>query len=276
MSSGYQGEDLLVSTAWLADRLGKNDFVLIDAGQPDAYHRVHIPGAIGVPHPYLKGKKNKLLVMAEEEFETLARRIGIGNETPVVVYDDNASLHAARVWWVFQLYGHGDVRVVDGGFNAWLEEGRPMTSKVPRPEPGTFTARRDESVLMTLAELRKLVESGNAPAIWDTRSEQEWKGTESRGNRRVGRVPGAKHLEWRHLMQGPPSRRFRPREEIRKALLEAAIDPTAEAVTYCQAGIRGAFGHFVFRLLGGERVRNYDGSMGEWANEPDTPLTLEG
>ena len=264
---------LLVTTDWLAERIDNPDFVLVDAGEAVAYRRVHIPGAVGVPHPYLKGKNSKL-VMPPEEFEPLARRWGISNDTPVVIYDDNASLHAARVWWVFRYHGHRDVRVVDGGFNAWLDEGRPLTSRAPRPEAGTFTSNIDASQVCLLDELKALTASGSGPQVWDTRSDQEWDGTEDRDNKRIGRVPGSVHLEWRHLMQGPPARRFRPLDEIRAAIVEAGIDPDAPAITYCQAGIRGAFAPFVLALLGNETARNYDGSMGEWANQEDTPLEL--
>ncbi len=267
--------DLLVSTEWLAERLDHPDFVLIDAGEHVAYRRAHIPGASGVPHPYLKGAADGRLVMSPEEFEAYARSVGVSNDTPVVVYDDNASLHAARVWWVFRHYGHRDVRVVDGGFNAWLDEGRPLTSASPHPAPGTFTPRRDASTVVMADELKAAIEAGRAPAIWDTRAPDEWDGSNDRGNARVGRVPGARHLEWRTLMQGPPARRFRSPAEIRATLEQAGIDPDAETVTYCQSGIRGAFGTFILTLLGNERARNYDGSMGEWANREDTPLTLE-
>ncbi len=264
---------LLVTTSWLAARLEAPEFVLIDAGETLAYRRVHIPGAVGVPHPYLKGRGSKL-VMGSAEFEPLARRWGIWNDTPVVIYDDNASLHAARVWWVFRYHGHRDVRVVDGGLNAWLDEGRPLTSRAPRPQPGDFVSEIDSSQVTLLEELQEQVASGDGPQIWDTRSLDEWTGAEDRGNRRAGRVPGAVHLEWRGLMQGPPARRFRPLEEIRSSLKEAGLDPDAPAVTYCQAGIRGAFAPFVLALLGNEQARNYDGSMGEWANLDDTPLEL--
>ena len=130
---------LLVTTEWLAERIDAPDFVLVDAGEADAYRRAHVPGAVGVPHPYLKGDDSRF-VMTADQFQTLARRLGVSNDTPVVIYDDNASLYATRVWWVFQHYGHSDVRVVDGGLNAWLDEGRPLTAAVPRPEPGDFTA----------------------------------------------------------------------------------------------------------------------------------------
>jgi thiosulfate/3-mercaptopyruvate sulfurtransferase len=266
--------DLLVSTSWLALNLERPNFVLIDAGEALAYRRAHIAGAVGVPHPYLKSAQNDRLVMTPEEFEAFARGAGISNDTPVVIYDDNASLHAARVWWVFRLYGHEDVRVVDGGFNAWIDEGRPVTSASPRTAPGTFAAKPEPSCVIMADDLKAAVEAGSAPAIWDTRSDEEWAGTNARGNARVGRVPGAKHLEWRHLMQGPPARRFRPLAEIRAALEEAGIDPAAETVTYCQGGIRAAFGQFALALLGNTSVHTYDGSMGEWANREDTPLTL--
>lgn len=272
-----EGWELLVSTDWLAEHLegAGREFVLIDAGEAVAYRRAHIPGAVGVPHPYLKAHDDRNHVMPPAEFEELAASLGVSDGTPVVIYDDNASLHAARVWWVFDYYGHPDLRVVDGGFNAWLAEGRPLTSQVPRPARGTFTARPHEAAVCRLDDLKAAVEGGAAPQLWDLRSDGEWTGEELRGNQRGGHVPGAKHLEWRNLMQGPPARRFRPREEIEAMLREAGIDPSVPTVTYCELGIRAAFGAFVLRLLGNAGARNYDGSMNEWANRPDTPLTVE-
>ena len=230
--------ELLTTTDWLADNLDGvgSDFALIDAGEAVAYRRAHIPGAVGLPHPYLKGREESPLVMTAPEFEALMGRLGISNDTPVVIYDDNASLHAARVWWVFEHFGHRDVRVVDGGLNAWLHEGRPLTSAPARREPATFTARVDDGSHCTVGELIAIVEAGpdapDAPQIWDTRSDGEWDGSNDRGNQRAGHVPGAKHLEWTRLMQGPPSRRFRPLDEIRALIEGAGINPEAATVTY--------------------------------------------
>ena len=235
------GGELLTTTAWLADHLdgAGRDFALIDAGEAVAYRRAHIPGAVGLPHPYLKGAEQSRLVMTAGEFEALAGRLGVGNETPVVLYDDKASLHAARVWWVFEHFGHRDVRVVDGGLNAWLHEGRALTSEVPRPEPARFEARVDDAAHCLLEDLRAIVEAGSVearagtgPQIWDTRSDGEWTGENDRGNERAGHVPGAKHLEWVTLMEGPPARRFRPLTEIRELIERAGIDPEAETVSY--------------------------------------------
>lgn len=269
------GPDLLVSTDWLAANLdgAGRDFVLIDAGEAAAYRRAHIPGAAGLPHPYLKAKDDPGGVMPPEEFEELAGSLGISNDTPVVIYDDNASLHAARVWWVFDYFGHQDVRVVDGGFNAWLEEGRPLTSRAARLERARFTAHVDPASYCGIEELQSIVGGGEAQ-VWDLRSGGEWSGAELRGNARGGHVPGAHHLEWRQLVQGPPARRFRSIEEIEAQLRAAGIDPVAPTVTYCELGIRAAFGTFVLRLLGNDAARTYDRSMNEWANRSDTPLIV--
>ena len=94
-----------MSTEWLADNLESSKFVLIDAGEFVAYRRAHVPGAIGLSHPYLKGRGSKL-VMDSDQFDNLASSWGLSNEQPVVVYDDNASLHAARIWWVLRYFGH--------------------------------------------------------------------------------------------------------------------------------------------------------------------------
>ena len=224
---------LLVTTAWLADRLEGEDFALIDCGDPTAYRRAHIPGAVSPSrHPFLNRADGPQLVVGGEEFEQLARQLGVSSATPVVLYDDNASLHAARLWWVFELYGHTNVRILDGGFNAWINEGWPLTMEAPQPQPGSFTARVDDSHLCRLDVLKTTVEDGGAVQIWDTRSDAEWSGENDRGNRRAGHVPGAKHLEWSRLMEGPPTRRFRPLREIRELLLDAGINPEAETVSY--------------------------------------------
>jgi thiosulfate/3-mercaptopyruvate sulfurtransferase len=222
---------LLVTTAWVAERLDAPDFVLIDASAPDAYRRAHIPGAVSISRaPTLKSKDNSRLVMEADEFEPLVRRLGVSNDTPVILYDDNSSLLAAREWWVFDRFGHRDVRVLDGGFTAWLDEGRSLTSRAPRPEPGTFTAAVDDSHHCRIDDLLSRVEASDLQ-IWDVRSEGEWLGTNDRGNARAGHVLGAKWLEWTQLLE-PPIGRFRPLKEIRELLEAAGINPGAETVSY--------------------------------------------
>ncbi len=265
---------LLVTTTWLQDHLAEPGLVLIDAGEALAYRRAHIPGAVGLPHPYLKAEDAPLFVMDAAAVQSIVRRLGVSATSTVVLYDDNASLHAARAWWVFERYGLTGARILDGGFNAWLDEGRPLTSAAPHPAPGDFQVRSDDALSIDADELIDVVATGGTQ-IWDTRADDEWQGTNTRGNARTGHVPGAIHLEWRHLVQGPPARRFRPVEEIRQHLIDAGLDPARQTVTYCQSGVRAAFGAFVLRLLGDAPVRVYDGSMNDWTGRADTPLVLE-
>jgi thiosulfate/3-mercaptopyruvate sulfurtransferase len=223
---------LLVTTSWLGEHLENPDFALIDCSDPDAYRRAHIPGAVSISHaPTLKGAANSRLVMEGDEFEPLMRGLGVSNDTPVIVYDDNSSLLAARVWWVFERFGHRDVHVLDGGFNAWLVEGRALTSRVPRPEPGAFTVNVDESHHCQIEDMRLAVDMGDVQ-LWDVRSEGEWRGENGRGNERTGHVPGAVWLEWLKLLEDPPMGRFRRLDEMRQILRAAGIDPEAATITY--------------------------------------------
>ncbi|MBI3953945.1 MAG: sulfurtransferase [Chloroflexi bacterium] len=234
----YAHPELLCSTAWLAEHLNDPSLRIIDCGMPDAYARAHIPGAVGLPHPYLKGDQS-LFVMPPQQFEELMAARGVANDSPVVLYDDNASLYAARVWWVCDHFGHRNVRVLNGGFNKWLHEGRPLTSQVPRPARSQFRATLNDTLLCTLDGVRAGLDdpstgSGQAPAtvVWDVRSREEWTGENDRGNKRRGHVPGAVHLEWRELMEGPPERQFKPAAELRRMLAARGITPAKRVVTY--------------------------------------------
>lgn len=265
---------LLVTTGWLAQRLGAPGLVLIDVSEPAAFERAHVLGAVGVPAvpgPLFKGR-NSLLVMPAAEFEDLAQRLGVSNDSQVVLYDGGRNRLAARGWWTFEHYGLAHARILDGGISAWLAEGRPVTQEATTPPRGDFSARAVPEVLCTLDDLRSSVEAGAEGRIWDVRADDEWDGTGARGNARTGRVPGARHLEWVHLVEDAPAHRFLPLEEMRARLDAAGIDPAAIEAVYCQGGIRAALGTFVLRLLGNDRARNYDGSMAEWANREDTPL----
>jgi thiosulfate/3-mercaptopyruvate sulfurtransferase len=223
----------LVTTAWLAEQPADAGLVVIDCSEPDAYRRAHIPGAVSIGHRpiTLKSAANSRLVMEADEFEPLARRLGLSNDSSVILYDDSRSLNAARTWWVFERFGLRDVRVLDGGFNAWLDEGRPLTSRAARPEAGDFAATVDDSHHCRVGDLKAAAESGGLQ-IWDVRSEGEWLGTNDRGNARAGHVPGAVWLEWTDLLEDLPVSRFRPLDEMRRILEAAGINPEAETVSY--------------------------------------------
>ncbi|HTE84023.1 MAG TPA: rhodanese-like domain-containing protein, partial [Dehalococcoidia bacterium] len=193
----------------------------------------HIPGAValGNINPYIKDATDETYVMPPTAFADLMGGLGVGDETLVVTYDDNNSLLAARLWWVLQYYGHTNAKVLNGGWHKWLYEGRAVTTHATRPDPATFTPKPNEEVLCRLDRLEDTIGAAES-GILDVRSKEEFAGTNSRGNRRVGHVPGAKHIEWLDFVTADDRRVFKPAAEIRSMLERAGIHPEQEVVTY--------------------------------------------
>lgn len=276
----YSRPDLLVETGWLAQHLDDPSVRVVDCGFPDAYQRAHIPGAAGLPiHHYIKepdpaGGAFGVLVMAPAEFEALMGGLGIGPGTTVIAYDDDNARVSTRLWWVLNYYGHTGVKVLNGGWHSWLSEGRPVTFETAARPPAPFRARVVPSINAS-CEYLKAHHAGREIQVLDARSEAEWLGRESRGNQRVGHVPGARHLEWSRFVAKDRFRRFLPADDLQALADQAGLVRGKETITYCQGGIRAAHAAFTLALLGYERVRVYDGSMKEWANRDDTPLTLD-
>lgn len=271
----YARRDLLTETDWLAAHGQDASVRVIDCGTAEAYRRAHIPGALslGGVAPQIKDPSNPLYVMPAAEFAALMGRLGVDDATSVVTYDDNNSLWAARLWWVLQYHGHSNAKVLNGGWQKWLHEGRPISTQATQPEPLRFTPRTNDALLCTAGRLSESAQAMTAQ-ILDVRSAEEYAGTNSRGNQRVGHVPGARHIEWLQFMSSDAQQVFRPAADIQQLLDGAGIRPDREVITYCQAGIRAAHVMFVLSLMGYDRVRNYDGSMQEWANRADTDLVL--
>lgn len=275
----YARPELLAEPDWVAVHATDPDVVLIDCATVEAYRRAHIPGAVQLPvHYYIKeqdpdGSDHGVLVMPPADFEALMGQLGVSNDTTVVTYDDNNALVAARLWWVLQYYGHTNARVLNGGWHRWLSEDRPVTFHATKPKPATFKATPQPGLYASLDYLKE-THTDPGCQVLDTRSDGEWNGSNSRGNKRAGRVPNAKHLEWLRFVAQDDSRKFLPAEELQSLLDEAGFSRTRPVITYCQGGIRAAHAAFVLALLGYPDVRVYDGSMREWANREDTPLEV--
>lgn len=273
----YAHPELLAEPDWLEAHAGDSNVRIIDCATLEAYRRAHIPGAVQLPvHYYIKepgppGEDHGTFVMAPGEFEKLMGQLGVGEDTLVVTYDDNNALVAARLWWVLKYYGHDNAKVLNGGWHRWLSEGRRVTFHAAKPAPATFVAKPRPELI---ADAEYLAAKYDDPGcqVLDARTDEEWAGTNSRGNRRSGHVPGARHLEWVRFVSRDDSRQFLPADEIEALLREAGIERGKPAITYCQGGIRAAHAAFAMELLGYEDVRVYDGSMRDWANREDTPL----
>ena len=228
----YTHPELLADAQWVDDHRGDGGVVIVDCDVDAAYNRGHIPGAVAIPDNFEKDPDTgRVHLMSPSQFQAMCERLGIGDDTLVVAYDNSQSLYAARLWWALNTYGHPQVKVLNGGWRRWIAEGRAVGLDRASGAPGaSFTPRRDESLLVKVDELKAACQLGEA-VIWDVRSDGEWDGSERRGNRRAGHIPGAVHLEWFNVMDRA-THQFRPADEIRQTLAEAGIPPDQAVYTY--------------------------------------------
>jgi thiosulfate/3-mercaptopyruvate sulfurtransferase len=266
--------EMLIETEELAARLGEPNLVIVDNDVFPMYQRAHIPGAVGNRGDhYFKADADRRFLAGPDEFAAMMSALGIGDDTEVVGYDASGSLYATRLWWSMKYYGHPGARILNGGWNKWLAEGRPVTMEEPKITPATFTPRATDESIYAGAEYIMANLARRDFVVLDVRSDGEWEGTNSRGNKRVGHIPGAVHLEWFAAVSSDLKDRRQKSPDELKAMFEAiGVTPDKEVVTMCQGGIRASQSMATLHMLGYDRVRNYDGSALDWSNRDDTPL----
>lgn len=231
-SSGFAHPEHLVDAAWVEAHRSDPNLVIVDCDVEPAYNRGHIPGAVLVPDNYEKdADTGRLHVLPPNKFAALCQGLGIGDNTLVVAYDNSQSLYAARLWWALNYYGHTSVKILDGGWRRWVSEGRAVSFARPKaPAPVTFNPRPNQSILVKVDELKANCRLDDV-VVWDVRSTAEYDGSNSRGNQRVGHVPGSVHLEYLNTMDRE-THRFKPAADIRRMLLAQGITPEKRIYTY--------------------------------------------
>lgn len=270
----------LTNVEWLSQNLETANLAVVDCHwDANAYLRAHIPRAIMRPgHAYIKsedsdGSPEKFLP-SPEQFTALMSAMGVGSDSTVVCYDEWENHFATRLWWLLRYYGHENVRILNGGWQAWVEKNLPVATGPSKPGQGMgFEARVQPAMRVALDELLANYQNPQWQVI-DVRSDEEYDGRESAGNARVGHIPGAVHLEWNRMLRPEDNtvRRLHGLEEMQSLLEAAGVSRDKTIVTHCQSGVRATFMAYCLALLGYPEVKVYDGSMGEWANLDHTPL----
>ena len=271
---GYPNAQLLVSPDELSRAIGDGGtpLLLIDLRPAEAFASGHIPGAV---HLDLFGVSlidtdpaplKAFMWMIEHLFATR----GVDVSTPVVVYDEQSGIRAARAFWFLEYFGHPSVRLLDGGFAAWSAAGLPVSRDAAPAKVTEWKGSREQKAIATWHDVRSAI-GQPARVLLDTRTDGEYCGTTVRAAR-GGAVPGAVHIEWTRNLG--PDGAFKPADELRRMYEEAGVTPDREVITYCQGGYRAAHSYLALRLLGYPQVRTYVGSWKEWGDRTDLPVEV--
>jgi thiosulfate/3-mercaptopyruvate sulfurtransferase len=282
----HDNSDALVSTEWLAENLGNPNVVIVDGtyhlptAKRDAgaeYAVKHIPGAIRFDIDYICDPDDPLphMMPTPDLFAAKVSALGIGNDQRVVVYDVYGMQSAARTWWMFRVFGHDNVSVLNGGLPKWEAEGRSVTSdSAPRPAT-TFTASFRPELVRGIGDIRQAVEKGGAQ-ILDARSAGRFTAAEPepRAGMRSGHMPGALSLPFTDLLD-PKFREFKDPGAIQERLRAANVDLDQPIVTSCGSGVTACAVSLALFLVGKEDAAVYDGSWSEWGGRQDTPIVTD-
>jgi thiosulfate/3-mercaptopyruvate sulfurtransferase len=276
--NGY-AKPVLVTTDWLAEHLNDDSVVVAEVDEnPDLYDEGHVAGAVKLHwRDDLQDPVERDLV-DKPTFERLLSERGIANDTTLVLYGDKNNWFAAYAYWYLKIYGHGDVRILDGGRQKWADEAREFTTETPQPQQADYKANeRDESIRTYRDSVRAQI-GEQSKALVDVRSPQEYAGDliappgyEQEGAQRAGHIPTAASIPWATAVRDDGT--FKNADELRELYESKGVTPEKEVTAYCRIGERSAHTWFVLReLLGYETVKNYDGSWTEWGNLVDVPI----
>ncbi len=275
----YVHPEYLVETDWVAQHLSDPNVRIVESDEdPLLYMMGHVPGAVQVDwfstlqHPLRRD------FLTKEQFEEVASKLGITNDTTVVFYGDKSNWFACYALWLFQYYGHQNVKIMNGGRLKWEKENRPLVKEVPSYAGTTYRAREaDKSIRAFRGEV--LVQSNERKPLVDVRSPKEYSGEllhmpsyPQEGATRGGHIPGAVSIPWATAVNEADST-FKSAEELRALYEGKGIKSDEEVIAYCRIGERSSLTWFVLKyLLGYPSVKNYDGSWTEWGNLVDAPI----
>jgi thiosulfate/3-mercaptopyruvate sulfurtransferase len=277
--ANYAHPEKLVSTAWLAEHLNDPDIRIVESNEDMLlYDTGHIPGAVKIDWTTDLNDQLSRDYVNRSAFAKLLRAKGIANDTTVVFYGDRNNWWAAYALWVFELFGHTQTRILDGGRKKWADENREMTREAPRLKKSAYKAQKrdDKTNRIFRADVLKHIKRGGA--LVDVRSPQEYTGERlhmpdypNEGALRGGHIPTAQSIPWAQAVREDGT--FKSADDL-KALYEGkGITPDKDVVAYCRIGERSSHTWFVLKyLLGYSNVRNYDGSWTEWGNSVGLPV----
>ncbi len=276
----YAKPEYLVSTDWVVEHLNDPKVRIVESDEDVLlYHQGHVPGAVMIDWQLDLNDKVRRDYLQKAEFEALLSAKGIGNDTTVVFYGDKNNWWACYAFWVFQLFGHENARIMNGGRKKWIDEGRPVSKEQPAVAPAKYVAKQRADYRIRAFRDQVLNHVQMQSPLIDVRSPKEFTGEllhmeayPQEGALRGGHIPGARNVPWARAVNEDGT--FKSADELRAIYEgEAGLSPEKSVVAYCRIGERSSHTWFVLSyLLGYPNVRNYDGSWTEWGNLVGVPI----
>jgi thiosulfate/3-mercaptopyruvate sulfurtransferase len=279
--NGYANPAALVTTEWVAASLDDPNLRLVEVDvDTTSYDTGHIQGAIGWHWQQDLQRRPVRDIPTKAEWEALVSRSGIGNDTHVVLYGDNHNWFAAFAYWLFKLYGHSNVSLMNGGRKKWMDEGRPLTTDAPATETANYRAAEPNPGLRAYRDQVAAAVGRSDVALVDVRSPKEYSGEllapenlPQEGAQRGGHIPGAQNIPWASAV-GEDST-FLSADQLRELYGGKGVTAEGATIAYCRIGERSAHTWYVLtELLGYPDVRNYDGSWTEWGSLIGAPIEV--
>ncbi|MFP4021128.1 MAG: sulfurtransferase [Halanaerobium sp.] len=271
---GYENPDALISAEELNEIKDEEDVVVLDFRREDQYLLGHIPGALQLWRPDVSNEDHEYAGMRISH-EGLANWLGdngISSDDTVVIYTEGGGHDAARMWWLMEMIGHEDVRLLDGGIDYWRAADYDTEISPNSGDEVDYEMNEiDETLLADVEDVRDAIDDQDT-IILDTRSEDEHTGESTKaGADRGGRIPSPYFVEWKDAVND--QNLLKTADELEEMYEEEGVTPDKDIINYCQSGVRSAHTTFVLtQLLGYEDVENYDGSWIEWSHKDDLPI----
>lgn len=264
---GYAYPEWFADVSWLQQHLGDEDLAVVALTPAEEFVAGHIPGAAQIDWQAFEviDTSDASLADWQDEVETILTELGIERGDTVVVYD-GGSFIAARLWWILHHLGHEDVRVLNGGLEAWTAEGGELQTGDANLEPAAvpYAGRPNEEVIVSIAEAEAALDEDDTVFVDARRFEDEYA---------VGHIPGAINVPFMANAESEGPKYWKSAAELRALYEEAGITPDRVVIAYCATGVRSAATYLTLRQLGYENVAVFTGSYGEWSSDPARPVT---
>jgi thiosulfate/3-mercaptopyruvate sulfurtransferase len=271
-SASFARPELLVEPAWLESNLFAADTRVVDL-RPRGFDEGHIPNAVWLDNNDIRNPKAPpTFLPTPQEFAALMGRLGISNTTRVIAYDERGGLYAARLWFILNHYGHGNVALLNGGWTKWTADKRVTTTAASRPTAATFAVKAGTVGVATADDVKAAI-NNRAVKLIDARTQGEIDGKDLRGIKRGGFIESSIPVYWEDLLEAG-SRAVKRPAEVETLWRNKGVGKDDQVIVYCQVGMRASYDLWTLALLGHDlsKLKNYYGAWEEWGNRDDTPI----